>query len=92
VDGFLLTFLYQGCRQKSQLNRAGLTKPLPAPTPAHAWSGSRPVPKEPPDPRRRDRREQNALLRAVERGGDRAIIRSSGSCSIRACWSWNSAT
>jgi integrase/recombinase XerC len=58
--------------------RAGLTNGLPVPAQGQAWSGPRPVPHEQPGPRWLDRREQNALLRAVERSGrlrDLAVVR-----------------
>jgi len=58
--------------------RAGLTPGLPVPAPGRAWSGPRRVPREQPGPRWLDRREQNALLRAVERSGrsrDLAVVR-----------------
>lgn len=58
--------------------RAGLTNGLPVPAPGQAWSGPRPVAQEQPGPRWLDRREQNALLRAVERAHrsrDLAIVR-----------------
>jgi len=58
--------------------QAGLTSGLPVPAPGQAWSGPRPVAHEQPGPRWLDRREQNALLRAVERSGrlrDLAVVR-----------------
>lgn len=58
--------------------RAGLTAGLPVPAPGRAWSGPRRVPQEQTGPRWLDRREQNALLRAVERAGrsrDLAVVR-----------------
>lgn len=57
---------------------AGLTAGLPVPAQSRSWSGPRLVPQERPGPRWLDRREQNALLRAVERTGkvrDLAIVR-----------------
>lgn len=57
---------------------AGITSGLPVPAQGRSWSGPRPVPQERPGPRWLDRREQNALLRAVERTGkvrDLAIVR-----------------
>src|SRR4051794_10208497 len=57
---------------------AGLTFRLPGSPPGRSWSGPRPVPQERRGPRWLDRREQNTLLRAVERMGkarDLAIVR-----------------
>ena len=42
---------------------------LPVPAKGRSWGGPRPVLEERPGPRWLDRREQNALLRAVERAG-----------------------
>ena len=49
--------------------RAGLTSGLPVPATGQARSGPRPIPHEQLGPRWLDRREQNSLLRAVERSG-----------------------
>ena len=57
---------------------AGIAPGLPVPAQGRSWSGPRPVPQERPGPRWLDRREQNALLRAVERAGkarDLAVVR-----------------
>jgi integrase/recombinase XerC len=57
---------------------AGISPGLPVPAQGRSWSGPRPVPQERPGPRWLDRREQNALLRAVERAGksrDLAVVR-----------------
>ena len=51
---------------------------LPVPAKGRSWGGPRPVLEERPGPRWLDRREQNALLRAVERAGkprDLAVVR-----------------
>jgi site-specific recombinase XerD len=57
---------------------AGIAPGLPVPAQGRSWSGPRLVPQERPGPRWLDRREQNALLRAVERAGkarDLAVVR-----------------
>jgi integrase/recombinase XerC len=57
---------------------AGIAPGLPVPAQGRPCGGPRPVPQERPGPRWLDRREQNALLRAVERAGksrDLAVIR-----------------
>src|SRR3954451_1167529 len=57
---------------------AGISPGLPVPAQGRSWSGPRSVPQERPGPRWLDRREQNALLRIVERVGkprDLAVIR-----------------
>src|SRR5207244_8017486 len=57
---------------------AGIASGLPVPAQGRSWGGPRPVPQERPGPRWLDRREQNALLRAVERAGkarDLAVVR-----------------
>ena len=57
---------------------AGISPGLPVPAQGRSWSGPQPVPQERPGPRWLDRREQNALLRAVERAGksrDLAVVR-----------------
>src|SRR3954451_11255824 len=53
---------------------AGITSGLPVPAQGRSWSGPRPVPQERPGPRWLDRREQNALLRAVERAGKAPVL------------------
>jgi integrase/recombinase XerC len=57
---------------------AGIASGLPVPAQGRSWGGPRPVPQERPGPRWLDRREQNALLRAIERAGrprDLAVAR-----------------
>jgi site-specific recombinase XerD len=57
---------------------AGIAPGLPVPAQGRSWGGPRPVPQERPGPRWLDRREQNALLRAVERAAkarDLAVVR-----------------
>src|SRR3954451_19377260 len=56
---------------------AGIAPGLPVPAEGRSWGGPRPVPQERPGPRWLDRREQNALLRAIERAGksrDLAVV------------------